>query len=53
LISDVALKRDETGHIPTPKPKRGSYAEERMLTLKSERAKYNVDDFGYYKGGCK
>jgi hypothetical protein len=45
--------RDETGHAPVTPPKRGSYAEERMEILRMERAKYNVDEIGNYKGGCK
>ncbi len=33
------------------KPERGSYADDRMRQLKKERAKYNVNDLGYYSGG--
>ena len=32
-------------------PKAGSYAETRLKELKEQRKKYNVDDFGYYRGG--
>ena len=43
--------RNKDGHISRTAPARGSYAEQRMAELKKERAKYNVNDFGYYNGG--
>jgi len=43
--------RDATGHVPPPKPARGSYAEHRLKALEKERAKFNVNHLGYYKGG--
>ena len=39
------------GVSPRTKPARGSYAESRMAELKKERAKYAVNDLGYYNGG--
>ena len=33
------------------RPTRGSYAEYRMMELKRERDRYNVNHRGYYKGG--
>ena len=44
-------KRDEAGNTPIASPKAGSYAETRLKELKEQRKKYNVDDFGYYRGG--
>ena len=44
-------KRDVTGHVPKPKPVRGSYAEYRLNYLEKEREKYNVNHLGYYNGG--
>lgn len=43
--------RDANGNITKPAPKRGSYAEQRVAELKKERARYNVNDLGYYNGG--
>lgn len=43
--------RDHTGNVRRTPPTRGSYAEERLAELKKERAKYNVNDLGFYKGG--
>jgi len=43
--------RDKSGLFPTEKPKRGSYAEDRLQELQRERDKYNVNHLGYYKGG--
>lgn len=43
--------RDATGTVKSNPPARGSYAEERIAELKKERAKYNVNDLGYYRGG--
>ena len=47
---NVAM-RDETGNTPVEAPRAGSYAEQRLKELKEQRAKYNVNDLGYYKGG--
>jgi curved DNA-binding protein CbpA len=44
-------QRDATGHVPSPRPVRGSYAEHRLKQLEKERAKYNVNHLGYYSGG--
>lgn len=43
--------RDSTGHVPGPKPVRGSYAESRLKQLEKEREMFNVNHLGYYKGG--
>ena len=43
--------RDEAGNTPVDAPRAGSYAEQRLRELKEQRAKYNVNDLGYYKGG--
>ena len=43
--------RDKTGLGPRTSPVRGSYAEQRMRELAKERARYNVNDIGYYNGG--
>jgi hypothetical protein len=37
--------------MPRKAPLVGSYAEERLAELKQERAKYNVNDLGFYRGG--
>ena len=44
-------QRDNSGHVPAAKPKRGSYAEQRLRELKDEREKFNVNHLGYYNGG--
>ena len=43
--------RDEAGNIPQKVKSPGSYAAERMAELKQQRALYNVNDLGYYRGG--
>lgn len=43
--------RDKRGVSPKTKPQRGSYAEHRINELRKERAKYNVNDLGFYNGG--
>lgn len=43
--------RDVTGHVPKPKPARGSYAEHRLKYLEKEREMFNVNHLGYYRGG--
>ena len=43
--------RDKGGIVSDGKPKRGSYEEERLDQLKKDRAKYNVNHLGYYRGG--
>ncbi|CAI2373728.1 unnamed protein product [Moneuplotes crassus] len=43
--------RDRSGHVPSPTPMRGSYAEYRIKQLAKEREKYNVNFLGYYDGG--
>jgi hypothetical protein len=43
--------RDKRGLSPKSKPVRGSYAEQRINELRKERAKYNVNDLGFYNGG--
>jgi hypothetical protein len=43
--------RDIRGVSPRRSAARGSYAEQRIAQLKVERAKYNVNDLGYYNGG--
>lgn len=43
--------RDKAGQVPVEKPKRGSYAEDRLAQLKRDRDLYNVNHLGYYKGG--
>jgi hypothetical protein len=48
---DMMFNRDNRGLSPRSKPARGSYAEQRIAELKRERAKYNVNDLGYYNGG--
>ena len=48
---DMMFNRDNRGVSPRSKPARGSYAEQRLAELKKERAKYNVNDLGYYNGG--
>jgi hypothetical protein len=48
---DMMFNRDSRGVSPRSKPARGSYAEQRLAELKKERAKYNVNDLGYYNGG--
>lgn len=47
----MAAQRDKRGLSPKSKPKRGTYAEERINQLRKEREKYNVNDLGYYRGG--
>ena len=47
----MRLKRDKSGNIALEKAKRGSYAEQRLADLKKDRAKFNVNEFGYYRGG--
>jgi hypothetical protein len=44
-------QRDQTGNVVKPGPLKGSYAEYRLEKLKEWRQKFNVDDFGAYKGG--
>ena len=34
------------------KPKRGSFADERALHLAKERKRFNVNQWGFYQGGC-
>jgi len=49
---DMMFNRDNRGQVsPRTKPARGSYAEQRIKELQKERAKYNVNDLGYYNGG--
>jgi len=43
--------RNKGGIIDRSPAVRGSYAEQRINELKKERAKYNVNDLGYYNGG--
>jgi len=43
--------RNKQGLSPRTPAARGSYAEQRIAELKAERAKYNVNDLGYYNGG--
>lgn len=43
--------RNKHGMTARSAPARGSYAEQRIQELKKERAKYNVNDLGYYNGG--
>lgn len=43
--------RDRSGHVPSPTPMRGSYAEYRIKQLEKEREKYNVNFLGFYNGG--
>ena len=43
--------RDNSGHVPAPKPRRGSYADFRLEELKRDREQFNVNHLGYYKGG--
>jgi len=43
--------RDATGNVPSAAPTAGSYAEERLAELKAQRAQYNVNDLGFYRGG--
>lgn len=43
--------RNKDGNISRTPYARGSYAEQRIQELKRERAKYNVNDLGYYNGG--
>jgi hypothetical protein len=50
-MEEMRLRRDKSGNITSEKAKRGSYAEKRMEVLRKDRAKFNVNDLGYYKGG--
>ena len=43
--------RDAAGNTPAQVNDPTSYAAERIAELKSQRAKYNVNDLGYYSGG--
>lgn len=43
--------RDKTGLGPRAAAARGSYADQRMRELAKERARYNVNNLGYYNGG--
>jgi len=43
--------RDAAGNTPVMTNDPTSYAAERIAELKSQRAKYNVNDLGYYRGG--
>lgn len=43
--------RNRDGNVSRTPVARGSYAEQRIAELKRERAKYNVNDLGYYNGG--
>jgi hypothetical protein len=43
--------RNKDGNISRTPAARGSYAEQRIQELKRERARYNVNDLGYYNGG--
>ena len=44
-------KRDKIGMVPKEAPLRGSCAEDRLNQLKKDLKQYNVNHFGYYKGG--
>lgn len=44
-------ERDISGHVPGPKPMRGSYAESRLKQLEKERQLHNVNHLGFYNGG--
>ena len=43
--------RDASGNVPAAAPAEGSYAEQRLAELKAQRAQYNVNDIGFYRGG--
>ena len=43
--------RDASGNVPMAAPAAGSYAEQRLAELKAQRAQYNVNDIGFYRGG--
>jgi hypothetical protein len=43
--------RDSAGNTPVAKYDPMSYAAERVAELKEQRAKFNVNDIGYYRGG--
>lgn len=45
------MVRGEDGHVKTPGVVAGSYAEERKNWLVEERKRFNVDEFGRYRGG--
>ena len=51
VMEERRSMRDATGHVPAPKPLRGSYAEKRLKELADARALHNVNHLGYYKGG--
>lgn len=50
-MAERSLARDSSGHVPPPKPKRGSYAEHWLKELKMEREKFNVNNLNFYNGG--
>ena len=50
-MEERRAERDKRGIIPSEKPARGSYAEQRLNELRKDREKYNVNFLGYYKGG--
>jgi len=43
--------RNKDGNVDKSPAVRGSYADQRINELRKERAKYNVNDLGYYNGG--
>lgn len=50
-MEESQKERDESGNFVKAGPLKGSYAEYRLQKLKELRKLYNVDDFGFYKGG--
>lgn len=51
VMEDRRRNRDNSGHVPGPKPARGSYAEFRLKELQNDRELHNVNHLGYYNGG--
>lgn len=43
--------RNASGNVPDAAPAQGSYAEQRLAELKAQRAQYNVNNIGFYRGG--
>ncbi len=50
-MEENVVNRDETANQIKPGPLKGSYAEYRLEKLKEMRKSFNVDDYGFYKGG--
>ncbi|EGR29036.1 phosphatidylinositol 4-kinase, putative [Ichthyophthirius multifiliis] len=51
LEDELLRRRNSDGNVFRQPHKKGSFAEEKQKILAEERAKYNVDHLGRYKGG--